>query len=402
LHTVRSSLLLQALLSALGVLALLAAAVTAGVFVSPSASRDQLTQAQTEQEPLQAQLQETLRQIEELRAQLMESQARLTNAQAQLAELVGRLQERDRQIAELQRQLEEYRQREGSRTKVLFIGGLDSHLQRVSTQSFRPLQSLLQAEGYSTSDLITFSYAGGELNGLGEYTPAFYDCSWTRLGIERTYAQLKAFLTAYGRMRPDVSFVLVGHSFGGLLAFRALEDPELPVSKVVTIEAPLNGISWPKAQWAQLFTGCETAWDNGSITDVAKMAGPTRARNRETVAKATERGVTVVTVGNADDCYYRPLACRGAALAAFGVALVQPLFTYLCPLSPAFCELKATGPLLGFWALADESRTQIVEGATYAALWPLGSGGHTTSSHHIVIHHPQSLTTLVQLIGRPV
>lgn len=391
----------KAFIAALIVLSLVALAIVASAFLMPRALQQQLAHAQMEQAQLRTQLQEMRRQVEELRDQLNESQSKLAQTQTRLTELTGQVQERDRQIAELQRQLEEYRRREGSRTKVLFIGGLDSHFQRVSTQSFAPLKSLLLTQGYSANDLLTFSYAGGELNGLGEYAPAYYDCSWTRLGIERTYAQLRSFLQAYARMRPDVSFVLVGHSFGGLLAFRALEDSDLPVSKVITIEAPLNGISWPKEQWAQVLTGCETAWSNGSIADVAKMAGPARAQNRETVARATERGVTVVTVGNADDCYYRPLACRGALLAALGVALLQPLSTYLCPVSPVFCDLKAAAPVLGFWALADESSTQIVEGATYAALWSLGSGGQTTSSHWMAVHHPESLAMLLQLIGGP-
>lgn len=353
----------------------------------------QLTQglkdAQANLRETQSQVEQARGQVSELTGQLNQTQGELRQAQSQATDLTAKVQQRDQQIADLQRQIQEYQRREGSKTKVLLIGGLDSSFVSVTSEVFPSLYSTLLRQGFGAQDILTFSYDGGELNGLGEYSQWGWNCASTRLGFAPTYARLSGLLSAYKRARPDVSFVLVGHSYGGFLALQPLQDPTLPVSKVITVDAPLHGVASLSDMWLRLFGGCD--YPNTTFSDLQRIASS--SSNRQLVASAQARGVYVATVGNSDDCYYKPSACNGPALGAVGLTL------YGCIFGPIGCFIGGLFSLAS--AAGDETATQIIDNASYTALWSLGPPYDMSLSHRIVLHHWQSLPAIAQLVGRP-
>jgi pimeloyl-ACP methyl ester carboxylesterase len=135
--------------------------------------------------------------------------------------------------------------------RVLFIGGLNKGNE--SWYGFNDLKAELVRRGYNSRDLLFFSYRGGYVNGLGEYAADGYTCS--ELGGD-DYGRVTRFLSNYKEMRPDVSFALVGHSYGGLVAYETIGTPSLPVSSVVTVDSPLKRIGDLRTIWGELLSLC--------------------------------------------------------------------------------------------------------------------------------------------------
>lgn len=203
----------------------------------------------------------------------------------------------------------------GPHKTVVLVRGLG-----VSTPPWGPLRGLLADRGYSGADVIEFSYGGGGFDALGLWSPrAATPCQNMSTG---SFDVLDRMLSDLAAARPDDRIVLVGHSFGGLVAFeqlgRVLGDrpPSWSdrLASLVTFDSPLGGVSAERAlglgaAWG-LARGCT---DTSVVRLLAGMqVDPGRPdRDRQLVAGAAGRGIAVGTAGNRLDCLFAsvPRAC---------------------------------------------------------------------------------------------
>ncbi len=315
---------------------------------------------------------------------LVERNAALAERHETIQELVSRVRSLEDQVRSLDEQLKLYKEREGSQRKVLLIAGMDSSLTS-SVDVFSDVLAALLREGFKTQDVFHFSFAGGLLNGLGEYKPDEYECASLRLGMEPARDRLRKLLSAYQHERPDVRWTIVGHSFGGLLAFESLRDQALPVRQVIAIDAPLHGVSTAKSLWARLLPPCDGSTFSRIPDDLELRGRDPRSRqaNSVVVVEARARGVSVVTVGNLNDCLYNPGPC---------LSLRCSQGTSRAGLDAFLCSL------LSVFGLADETRTQVVDEADYAALWSLGTGGDFLDSHWLALRRAEAVAFLVSMV----
>lgn len=388
--------------------------------------RGRLREAQEQLEAHTAEREELAEQIESLEVVRTRLEAELSaagvererlataleHAEAQRRRLEVALDELESRVRDLQEQVDEYRRREGTDRRVLFIGGMTS-VPTTGEYPYVQLKQELIRRGWALEDLHAFSYRGGSLNGLGEYVAQSYDCADLRPweGV----AKLARYLEGYRQMRPDVSFTLVGHSYGGLVALRVLSMDDLPVRAVVAIDSPLNGISPGKAMAAQHVRAeqgfCAAA--DQVYHHLAYQQGDWPLTPGAEVGHARRKGIRIATVGNTQDCLYNPIACaeirtrvEEQRTLGTGVALLGGVLG--CLLGPWGCVLGSAGtagavsaqiPFDLGQALADESSTQVVPETDWSELRPLG--GDIADSHSRWLTLPSTVAHLADFIGPP-
>ncbi len=196
--------------------------------------------------------------------------------------------------------------------------------------TFTALQNLLKtpAYGYADADYLLYSYRGGALDPRGQWVHQpyglsdpiqqnFHGTSWSALH--------DALLAPYHRHHPNTTFVLVGHSLGGMVAWEELKrelaapaGAPLLLSSVVTVDSPLHGIDRPElllANLLRLFPRVGTRLDCALRGQAARVLlavhlAPHTSSDLVALAnRAVGRGITVTTAGNSDDCVWSPDRC---------------------------------------------------------------------------------------------
>jgi len=198
--------------------------------------------------------------------------------------------------------------------------------------TFSDLQALLQgpAYGYRASDILLYSYTGGTVDAAGvwqhraygRFDPVRHDYRTTSLSALRD-----DLLGPYHAVHPNTTFVLVGHSLGGLVAFAELRaQVSAPgsgpgfLSGVVTVDSPLHGVRPAEALLGVLlrrYPGIGSRLDcvtQGPATAalVSLHGDPHAASDLHRLAVgAQRRHIRIATIGNADDCVWSPDRCGG-------------------------------------------------------------------------------------------
>lgn len=238
---------------------------------------------------------------------------------------------------------------------------------------------------YSSNDFLEYSYKGGEVVD-GRWAATDYDCHDIGQNTLRDDAlTLHSMLGRYAEAHSDLwtQFVLVGHSFGGLVAFTGLQDEslnrEMPyrVRAVITLDSPLKGVSaptidaWPNFVQEPCFVTPLTGFDE--LREMASDRSETVARQGAIADAAAAAGISLYTLGNLDDCMYRvaELGCRPDLVVG---------------LNPFF----------------DETDTQIMERTSVQVfdLMSLGTaGGFMAGGHGVILSDPGMVSRTASYVG---
>jgi len=208
-------------------------------------------------------------------------------------------------------------------------------------EPFGKIKQELREVGFAEGDFLEFSYKDVKVKKrTGEWVPANYGCQdVTAHKYDRPAKQLLKAVRQLKEAKPNYQIYLVGHSFGGLVAFQAmaqainergLEDRSaLPMAGVITIDSPLNGVN---GDWvANLATNlgdlplpCLLRFATSKATKsvLELYTGPVKKRLQDQVEEsrallfnqifediAIESGTLVWNIGNSGDCLWSPSLC---------------------------------------------------------------------------------------------
>lgn len=264
----------------------------------------------------------------------------------------------------------------GSRV-VIFLQGVYTSLDADGTDdigwedhAFDKMKAQFVAAGYNEASLLDFSYNGGTVSEQGTWTPKPYACTDTDRVSSDNLARLEQMMRDYRARHPNAHFTLVGHSLGGYLAYlegvreSARPDGEkLRVDAVVTLHAPLNGVSADKKLALDAAVSCAKTY-NAAAEIVADKLNPDIAALRAGQVEAMRAaGVRLATLGSTGDCLY-----------------------YLTPCFPAD-------------VLADDRETQYIANADLVRRYDVNS--KSPISHFALIAHPASIGDIVAFTGAP-
>jgi hypothetical protein len=189
---------------------------------------------------------------------------------------------------------------------------------------YAPLtESVLQPLGYSAAGsaptILQYSYRGGTMAAgpRWRWQPAAYEPCDTVQPVSRSAGMLRGMLLAYRARYPYTTFELVGHSLGGLVALQALGDERFlaqlgswGIDKLITIDAPLNGITEFDAQtWVvDLFAGLTHLLGCSSqhfgvdmLSELSDLGDHAPTRQHLWAATARAAGVAVLDMTNRQD-----------------------------------------------------------------------------------------------------
>ena len=205
---------------------------------------------------------------------------------------------------------------------------------------FAAIRSALTSEGYGSTDLATFSYAGGSVDATtGGWIPNASSCAQSAESYTESLKFLVSMVRTIAETHPNSDIAMVGLSQGGLLAFQSLElFTSLPkgsqLTSVVTFDAPLGGAPLAEIQHLQTVANLACWSDSGAspaaaqIVDlwnstapdqetaqgddatvmchVVKYRGCTAITNAEAVSHSIAQ---IQTWGNTNDGVFNPAAC---------------------------------------------------------------------------------------------
>jgi pimeloyl-ACP methyl ester carboxylesterase len=188
------------------------------------------------------------------------------------------------------------------RTLVLFLNGLSQNPVAGSAH-WNMLIGQLEAPpfGFAERDLTLFSYADSP-------SAAGAPCQDAVMSMHQLDNFLRSQRDAgYGRV------VLVGHSFGGVLAvLTAMSDAELTagarpfVRSIATIDSPLLGVNYTRASlWVTQYGTCR-AMDQLYFI---QQRGLTWETELTTAVRQWVSRVRFLAVANRSDCLFNPGAC---------------------------------------------------------------------------------------------
>ena len=189
----------------------------------------------------------------------------------------------------------------------------------IEPHAFDTLKQAFVAKGYDPAKLLDFSYAGGTVSADGVWHPAPYDCEITDRTSDDNLKPLEQMLRDYRTKHPKVHFTLVGHSFGGYLAFlegvresQRSDADKLDIDVVVTLDAPLGGVNVDKKTVIDISSPCPKTYLAGGEL-VAVNEDPTTPATRATQAtNMVHEGIRLATLGNHNDCLYALPRCIGS------------------------------------------------------------------------------------------
>lgn len=135
---------------------------------------------------------------------------------------------------------------------VVYLEGVGSTLDSAETGR-ATVEEKLNARGLGDYPVITYSYTGGWMSSLtgapgpDTWDPHYYDCADTSQWIGDSANQLANMLVEYSESYPGTEFILVGHSLGGVIAWRTARDGvpgieanDSRIAMVVTMGSPLD------------------------------------------------------------------------------------------------------------------------------------------------------------------
>jgi pimeloyl-ACP methyl ester carboxylesterase len=205
---------------------------------------------------------------------------------------------------------------------VIFVQGLYTAYDASGAQGtlaevhrFDRLKDAFAAKGYARAALLDFSYAGGTVSSDGAWHPASYTCEQTDRAPADSLAAIEQMLKSYRKAHANAHFTLVGHSLGGYLS--VLEgardaarpaDQKLGVDVVVTLDAPLKGVSADKKIIIDLLP-CDKTYLAGGDLVAQKLDAKTPDVRRYQAEVMAEAGVRVATLGNEFDCLFNTGYC---------------------------------------------------------------------------------------------
>ncbi len=216
------------------------------------------------------------------------------------------------------------------RKVIVFLHGVCSEVDDgVSTgsQTFNDLQKLLRKDyEFSNSDFLLYSYKGGSMENINgswmwhhksydSFTPVNQDFQTTSVD------ELHNLLIEYRDKYPNTTFILIGHSLGGVIAMEEVlqnvmmfDYEEGLISTVITVDSPLHGLpSGMSKLWLGRNVNALECVVNGQAFQ--RLFGLYESEPSYTsvlehaVTQAQQKDVTIVTVGNQSDCVLSPKVC---------------------------------------------------------------------------------------------
>lgn len=202
------------------------------------------------------------------------------------------------------------------------------------------------SSAYPDAQFLMYSYYGSNSNGY----PAPYQCQDTVVNDAKSDAlKLATQLGNYLKDKTNMDVYLIGHSFGGLVAYGYLSylftqqvaNSSIQgttgdrIAGIVTLDAPLGGIpndlylakifteysyikqcpalrgqSMPSVD--ELFALYKTAQlaPYGGNDSIAGILFNTNIANEDIAAEAATQGIQILSIGNARDYFYNPAACK--------------------------------------------------------------------------------------------
>lgn len=223
-----------------------------------------------------------------------------------------------------------------TRKVIIFLAGLTSELHCkgggcASRDCVNPAgvtlfldikHGLATERGYHPSrDFLDYSYAGGcvDENGSWHPYPYFSEHTWNR--VEDDLDDLDWLVKQYRQKDPNTTFILVGHSKGGMIAFEyarwAIQSSDYEpgtIAMVVTLDSPLHGVPASAIQeWWFPFVIEDIFGVGGLGTPLTHQLtewydqGPDRyVENWQTESKMYQNEIMVVTLGSYDDLLMCP------------------------------------------------------------------------------------------------
>ncbi len=206
------------------------------------------------------------------------------------------------------------------------------------------IKNELRNNGFTDNDFIEFSYTGNSVDkNTQRWVSKDYGCTdVTNQSYKQPAKDLIDTIRDYKKTHPSYQIYVIGHSFGGLVAFQALaqeidrrglnDRSTLSIAGLVTIDSPLNGVdrSWGRtfADWVlssipRILDKCSKDmlnsnatdsvvrlyenWQGGLIKDPARSA--VEESNSLFKSVAIQSGTSVTNIGNLFDCFWSPSLC---------------------------------------------------------------------------------------------
>ena len=265
----------------------------------------------------------------------------------------------------------------GSRV-IIFMQGVYTSLDEDGTDgiiwedhAYDKMKAKFVEAGYDRAQLLDFSYAGGTVDEAGVWHPAPYECAITDRPSDVNLAVLETLLRDYRARHPDAHYTVIGHSLGGYLAYlegvRESQRPEeerLGVDVVVTLDAPLNGVSVDKKIALDVAVGCAKTYQAPAEIVADKENPDIRILRQTQVDAMRAAGIRLATIGNNGDCLYNLPRCTGGAISKI-----------------------------------DDSQTQYIDNADLVKRYDIHASAFV--SHFAVIAYAQTLLDVVPWVGAP-
>jgi hypothetical protein len=227
-----------------------------------------------------------------------------------------------------------------TRKVVVLLQGVCSDIDKGTSTNdsdspFVDLQKTLKKEyGFKDNDFLLYSYNGGTVqkdgkwyhNKYGKNDPVTKD--FTTNSISTLDEQM---LAKYRQANPEATFILVGHSLGGMVAMEeiykkvSLPDYQLgTISAVITIDSPLHGVV-PEALNFLVAPSCATQGVSaGRVVGLHNNEPNTTNTLLQVASIAKQKKVKLLNVGNTRDCLWEPAWC--GALIPLGNSDTQWIF----------------------------------------------------------------------------
>lgn len=284
-------------------------------------------------------------------------------------------------------------------------GGVTRDADGLPYDVFSTLRQSLLASGFGVADIVEFGY-GSLLYPTDRSTGIAYDYPCDAVNVDPygqrgTLTGFEGLVRSVERTRPNDLIAIVGHSYGGFVALQYAEAiaqvtrDANRVSLIMTVDSPLEGAAAFRTDVGRAF-GCMGGPALDRLVDAHRNAADTRGQNMRRVSIAQHYGAAVATIGNANDCLYRPRACDSVSSpqatlmgAALGLCVIA---------TDGACLLLAGGSTALWQGTQDNAETQIVPNAAWSGYWTFGENGGIRESHNLVLRNPDSVRWMAQTI----
>jgi pimeloyl-ACP methyl ester carboxylesterase len=194
----------------------------------------------------------------------------------------------------------------GPASVVVLVGGYGSNLASAA-QLFAPLQAALLARDPRTA-FVFFSYVGSHVQGCTS-TPTPYSATDTAQSLMSSQAVLQSLLQSLMASCAN-RIAVVGHSLGGLVAFRTLSDqPSAHVFDVVSVDSPLGGAPASAINLCVDAGFCAAGAAADDLGHLQSNWPQTTQDNASRDSRIVAAGTRMSAWGNESDCLYNLGLC---------------------------------------------------------------------------------------------